>query len=99
MIDLSNIKNYYIACGYTDLRRGIDGLAQIVTLQYGYEIDENSLFLFCGRRTDRIKALWFSGDGLPPKGYVLAKKWLKHWTFRHFCGIINTVKTTEKGGA
>ena len=42
MIDLSNIKNYYIACGYTDLRRGIDGLAQIVTLQYGYEIDENS---------------------------------------------------------
>ena len=63
MIDLSNIKNYYIACGYTDLRRGIDGLAQIVILQYGYEIDENSLFLFCGRRTDRIKALWFSGDG------------------------------------
>lgn len=63
MIDLSSIKNYYIACGYTDLRRGIDGLAQIVTLQYGYEIDENSLFLFCGRRTDRIKALWFSGDG------------------------------------
>ena len=62
MIDLSNIKNYYIACGYTDLRRGIDGLAQIVTLQYGYEIDENSLFLFCGRRTDRIKALWLSGD-------------------------------------
>ena len=45
MIDLSNIKNYYIACGYTDLRRRIDGLAQIVTLQYGYEIDENSLFL------------------------------------------------------
>ena len=36
---------------------------------------------------------------VPPKGYVLAKKWLKHWTFRHFCGIINTVKTTEKGGA
>ena len=61
MIDLSNIKNYYIACGYTDLRRGIDGLAQIVMLQYGYEIDENSLFLFCGRRTDRIKVLWFSG--------------------------------------
>ena len=54
MIDLSNIKNYYIACGYTDLRRGIDGLAQIVMLQYGYEIDENSLFLFCGRRTDMI---------------------------------------------
>ena len=77
MIDLSNIKNYYIACGYTDLRRGIDGLAQIVMLQYGYEIDENSLFLFCGRRTDRIKALWFSGDG-----YVLLYKRLNNGSFQ-----------------
>ena len=77
MIDLSSIKNYYIACGYTDLRRGIDGLAQIVTLQYGYEINENSLFLFCGRRTDRIKALWFSGDG-----FVLLYKRLNNGHFQ-----------------
>lgn len=34
MIDLSKVTNYYIACGYTDLRRGIDGLAGIVQLQY-----------------------------------------------------------------
>ena len=27
MIDLSKVRNYYVACGYTDLRRGIDGLA------------------------------------------------------------------------
>ena len=77
MIDLSNIKNYYIACGYTDLRRGIDGLAQIVMLQYGCEIDENSLFLFCGRRPDRIKALWFSGDG-----FVLLYKRLNNGSFQ-----------------
>ena len=80
MIDLSNIKNYYIACGYTDLRRGIDGLAQIVTLQYGYEIDENSLFLFCGRRTDRIKALWLSGDGFvllyKHQSPVVIRRWI-----------------------
>lgn len=77
MIDLSSIKNYYIACGYTDLRRGIDGLAQIVTLQYGYEINENSLFPFCGCRTDRIKALWFSGDG-----FVLLYKRLNNGHFQ-----------------
>ena len=35
MIDLSRVRNYYIACGYTDLRRGIDGLAAIVMTQYG----------------------------------------------------------------
>lgn len=27
MIDLAKVRNYYIACGYTDLRLGIDGLA------------------------------------------------------------------------
>lgn len=77
MSDLSNFRNYYIACGYTDLRRGIDGLAQIVTLQYGNEIDENILFLFFGRRTDRIKALCFSGDG-----FVLLYKRLNNGRFQ-----------------
>ena len=57
MIDLSKVRNYYIACGYTDLRLGIDGLDAVVTQQHGSHLDEESLFLFCGRRTDRIKAL------------------------------------------
>ena len=61
MIDLGKVSNYYVACGYTDLRRGIDGLASIVNLQYGMELKEDSLFLFCGRRTDRIKGLYWSG--------------------------------------
>ena len=69
MIDLSRVCRYYVACGYTDLRRGIDGLAAIVSQQYGEELREDSLFLFCGRRTDRIKALYYSGDG-----YVLLYK-------------------------
>ena len=63
MIDLSQVRRYYVACGYTDLRRGIDGLAAIVTQQFGAQLNEESLFLFCGRRTDRIKALYWSGDG------------------------------------
>ena len=63
MIDLAKVRNYYIACGYTDLRLGIDGLAAVVTQQYGSHLDEESLFLFCGRRTDRIKALYWCGDG------------------------------------
>ena len=33
MIDLTKVRNYYIACGYTDLRLGIDGLAAVVTQQ------------------------------------------------------------------
>ena len=53
----------YIACGYTDLRRGIDGLADIITQEFNLDPFENTLFLFCGRRTDRIKALLWEGDG------------------------------------
>ena len=63
MMDLSKVRNYYIACGYTDLHLGIDGLAAVVTQQYGSQLSEESLFLFCSRRTDQIKALYWTGDG------------------------------------
>lgn len=53
----------YIACGYTDLRRGIDGLAALVQQQFQLDPFSNTLFLFCGRRRDRIKALYREGDG------------------------------------
>ena len=39
MIDLAKVRNYYIACGYTDLRLGIDGLAAVVTRQHGSHLD------------------------------------------------------------
>lgn len=77
MIEASRIRRYYIACGYTDLRLGIDGLAAIVGGQYGKDLDEESLFLFCGRRTDRIKALYWSGDG-----YILLYKRLSNGSFQ-----------------
>ena len=73
----SRVNKYYVACGYTDMRRGIDGLAAIVTQQFGKELREDSLFLFCGRRTDRIKALYYSGDG-----YVLLYKRLNNGAFQ-----------------
>ena len=77
MMDLSKVRNYYIACGYTDLRLGIDGLVAVVTQQYGSQLSEESLFLFCGRRTDRIKALYWTGDG-----YLLLYKRLSNGRFQ-----------------
>ena len=50
MLDFSRVQNYYIACGYTDMRKQIDGLAALVQTQFGQEMDETSLYLFCGRR-------------------------------------------------
>ncbi len=45
MIDLSRVRNYYVACGYTDLRRGIDGLAAIVMTRYGMERKRQTLYI------------------------------------------------------
>ena len=62
--DATGFDKIFIAAGYTDLRRGIDGLAS--TIKYQFELDpfqKNILFLFCGKRTDRIKGLVWEGDG------------------------------------
>lgn len=61
--DFTGAEKVYIACGYTDLRRGIDGLASMVQQQFQLDPFTNTLFLFCGRRRDRIKALYWEGDG------------------------------------
>jgi transposase len=65
-LTLARFATNYIAVGYTDLRKGIDSLAAIVMLQYGLALREDSLFLFYGRRTDRIKALYCDSHGLRP---------------------------------
>ena len=49
--------------GYTDMRKSIDGLMMIIRDTYGLDPYGNSLYLFCGRRCDRIKALHFDKDG------------------------------------
>lgn len=53
----------YVACGYTDMRKQIDGLAQLVEHNFQLSPFDNAFFLFCGRRRDRIKALYWEGDG------------------------------------
>ena len=61
--DFTGADKVYIACGYTDLRKGIDGLARMVQQQFQLDPFTNTLFLFCGRRRDRIKGLYWEKDG------------------------------------
>jgi transposase len=62
-LDLSQIGAIYIACGYTDMRRGINGLAAQVQQQFRLDPRQQAVFLFCGKRSDRFKALFWDGDG------------------------------------
>ena len=75
--DISQAEHIYIACGYTDMRKSIDGLA--ATIQQSFRLDpfSKNLFLFCGRRSDRIKALFWEGDG-----FVLLYKRLESGRFQ-----------------
>ena len=63
LIDVRKLNGIYLVCGKTDLRRGIDGLARVVTEQYELDPYSKSLFMFCGTRKDRYKALYWDGDG------------------------------------
>lgn len=76
--EAGGIKRIIIACGRTDLRRGMDGLAAMVRLNYGLDpLEEGTIFLFCGKKADRIKALLWEGDG-----FLLLYKRLANGRFR-----------------
>ena len=53
----------YIVTGYTDMRKGIDGLAQIVEGSVGKDAYSKAVYLFCGRSNTKMKALVWDGDG------------------------------------
>lgn len=61
--DISKADKVYLACGCTDMRKSIDGLAAIVQQNFHLNPFQNSLFLFCGHKRDRLKALYWEGDG------------------------------------
>lgn len=75
--DISRAKNIYIVCGYTDMRKSIDGLSAIVQQNFKLDVFSGSLFLFCGKRCDRIKALLWEEDG-----FVLLYKRLENGKYK-----------------
>ena len=75
--DFTGADKVYIACGYTDMRKSIDGLVMLIKQQWALNPFQNSLFLFCGRRRDRMKALLWEGDG-----FVLLYKRLEQGRFQ-----------------
>lgn len=62
--DAAGIRRVVLACGTVDLRKGIDGLAMIIGDKYKQNpFEKGTLFLFCGRRSDRCKGLLWMGNG------------------------------------
>ncbi|MBM7866645.1 IS66 family insertion sequence element accessory protein TnpB [Heliobacterium gestii] len=61
--DILDYKGIYLACGSTDLRRSVDGLAIIVKQQFKMDPFGNYLFLFCNGSRNRLKGLSWDRNG------------------------------------
>ena len=62
LYEAQGISRFIVVCGYTDLRKGIQGLSQLIEGRFRmYPFEEKTLFLFCGKKGDRIKALLWEG--------------------------------------
>ncbi len=75
--DISKAEQIYIATGHTDMRKSIDGLCAIVQQNFQMNPFQKSLFLFSGRKHDRLKILYWEGDG-----FVLLYKRLEGGNFQ-----------------
>ena len=53
----------YIAVGYTDMRKSINGLGQLVADHFELDLFSGNLFAFCNRRHDIIKILFWDRNG------------------------------------
>ena len=56
----------YLACGVTDMRKGIDGLAAKAQEVLRQDPCSGAVFAFRGRRGDRLKLLYLGRPGVLP---------------------------------
>jgi len=77
--------------GPTDMRKSFAGLVGLVESELGQQVESGHLFLFFNRRRDRVKVLYFVGDGL-----VIFYRQLERGTFETPAGL--TTATDPSSG-
>ncbi|WP_067929705.1 IS66 family insertion sequence element accessory protein TnpB [Alicyclobacillus shizuokensis] len=53
----------YLACGSTDMRKSIDGLAALVQESFHLDPFSQAVFVFCNRERDKLKILYWEHNG------------------------------------
>ena len=76
MLIVSPQMKVFASLAPTDMRKSFHGLIGIVEKELGQQIEDGDLFLFFNRRRDRLKVLFFTGDGT-----VILYKHLEQGTF------------------
>lgn len=63
MIQVGPATRVFLAVGPTDMRKGFDGLADLVRHRLSADPLNGHLYVFCNKRRSRIKVLCFDGSG------------------------------------
>jgi transposase len=64
MLNIAANTRIFIALGATDMRKEFDGLSAVVIGKLQRDPLSGHLFLFVNRRCDKLKILYWDGDGL-----------------------------------
>jgi transposase len=87
MLSLSYNTRIYVHVPPTDMRKSFDGLTGLVRQAFQVNPLDGSWFLFFNRRRDRVKILYFDGDG-----WALWYKRLESGTFEPLRGDGTTLE-------
>jgi transposase len=63
MLNTISGNNIFLACGSTDMRKSIDGLAAIVQICFSLDPFSPCLFAFCNKNRDKLKILRWEHNG------------------------------------
>lgn len=65
MLSFSDATPIYLFTLPTDMRKSFDGLSGLIALHFdAASVTDGALFVFINRRRDRMKVMYFDGDGL-----------------------------------
>lgn len=94
MLKETGLERVYLACGSTDLRKSIDGLAVLV--KEGFALDPFSpcIFVFCNRQRDKLKILQWEHNGFWLY-YRRLEKGKFQWPAKDSAGTVKSVSYRE----
>ena len=64
MMSVPSGARVWLACGHTDMRKGMDGLAMLAQQVLEENPFSGALFAFRGKRGGLVKLLWYDGQGM-----------------------------------
>jgi len=77
MFGLSHHQRFFLFSQAVDMRKGFDGLSGLIQNQMGRDATSGDVYIFLGKRLDRMKLLVWE-----PSGFILYYKRLEAGTFK-----------------